>query len=307
MRSLRTEMMTMRRCPSLLLLAVTPLLPAAVGAQPSGEPVSHQGQAAVASAAAMAATIRARVDAAARARSGANPGVVPRARAFYDVLRSEDISVARPPTPSSAAAEPEASIAATGARLLAEPGGTQFATSPPGTKVTILDQRPGWRKVLAEDGTVGWLRATELVYPHSEAASGPYVASSHNTISATISYPESAGTARAIRRMASGQVSAIPNRCAGSMAEALGWGLGDAHQWMGLEERGFVRRPAGKPPQPGDILVWPFTFGRSQRQHVGFAVAAEGQVKLLSNLTGRIQLTRVLPGYTAFAPPSPDR
>lgn len=305
MRSLRAEMMT-RRLP-LLLLAASPLLPAATEAQPSGHLVSEQGQAAVASAAALAATIRARVDDAAKVRSGTNPGIVPRARAFYDVLRSESAKMDVPGSPSSVAAEPQATIGATGAGLLTEPGGHRFTTSPPGTKVTVLDQQPGWRKVLVEDGTVGWLRATEVISPYSEAASGPYVFSHHNAISATISYPESVSTARAIRRMAAGEVSSIPNRCAGSMAEALGWGLGDAHQWMGLESRGFVRRSAGEPPQPGDILVWPFTFGRSHRQHVGFAVAAEGQVKLLSNLTGRIQLSGVLPGYAAFAPPGRER
>jgi hypothetical protein len=40
---------------------------------------------------------------------------------------------------------------------------------------------------------------------------------------------------------------------------------------------------------------------------VGFAVAAEERVRLLSNLTGRIRLSPVLPGYAAFAPPSPAR
>jgi hypothetical protein len=63
-----------------------------------------------------------------------------------------------------------------------------------------------------------------------------------------------------------------------------------------------VQRAPDEKPQPGDILVWPFTFGADGSQHVGFAVERDGQVMLLSNLSGRIRLSAALPGHVAFAP-----
>lgn len=113
-------------------------------------------------------------------------------------------------------------------------------------------------------------------------------------------YPAGGATANAIRLMARGEVSSIPNRCAGTMREALGWGLGDAHRWTSLPSRGFQMRPAGTPAQSGDIVVWPFTFGSRNSQHVGIAVDTDSGMRMLSNLSGRLGLSRLLPGYRAY-------
>lgn len=115
-----------------------------------------------------------------------------------------------------------------------------------------------------------------------------------------ISFPANAATAHAIKRIASRSVSSIPNRCAGTMREAMGWGLGDAHKWMKLPQKGFAQRPPGTPAKAGDILVWPFTYGSRGSQHIGIAVDTDNGVRLLSNLSGSICLKRVTPGYRAF-------
>ncbi|MGC9317691.1 MAG: CHAP domain-containing protein, partial [Armatimonadota bacterium] len=96
----------------------------------------------------------------------------------------------------------------------------------------------------------------------------------------TLAFPVGAETAPAIRRMARGEVSAAPNRCAGTMREALGWGLGDAHQWTSLPSRGYWARPPGATAHPGDIVVWPFTYGRRNSQHIGIAVGTEAGTML---------------------------
>lgn len=116
----------------------------------------------------------------------------------------------------------------------------------------------------------------------------------------TLTFPASAETAGAIRRMAQGTVSSIPNRCAGTLREALGWGLGDAHQWTALPKRGYHERPRGSAAQPGDIVVWPFSFGRRNSQHVGIAVGTPAGTKLLSNLSGDLGLSSLSPGYRAY-------
>jgi hypothetical protein len=113
-------------------------------------------------------------------------------------------------------------------------------------------------------------------------------------------YPYESETAKAIQRMARGQVSSIRNRCAGTMREALGWGLGDAHRWTSLPSRGYTQRPAGASAQPGDIVVWPFSYGSRNSQHIGIAVGTEKGLLLLSNLSGSLGLSRMAPGYRAY-------
>lgn len=119
-------------------------------------------------------------------------------------------------------------------------------------------------------------------------------------INASLIFPKDADTASAIRRMAKGQVSAAPNYCARTMREAMGWGLGDAHDWTALPSRGYTQRPAGAEAQPGDIVVWPFTYGSRNSQHIGIAVGTDRGTRLLSNLSGTLGLTRILPGYGAY-------
>ncbi|MEN6304002.1 MAG: CHAP domain-containing protein [Armatimonadia bacterium] len=115
-----------------------------------------------------------------------------------------------------------------------------------------------------------------------------------------ITFPAAVPTAQAIRKMALRQVSARRNRCAGTMREALGWGLGDAHVWANeLPYKGFDKRPKNG-ARPGDIVVWPFTFGSRRSQHIGFAVGTDAGVKLLSNLSGNLCVSRLAPGYAAF-------
>ena len=84
------------------------------------------------------------------------------------------------------------------------------------------------------------------------------------------------------------------------MREALGWGLGDAHEWVHLTDMGFSRRPPGALAEPGDITVWPFTYGSRGSQHIGIAVGTTCGIRLLSNLSGTIRLSDLVPGYQAF-------
>ncbi len=279
-------------------VVISVALSAAALAQRPGSTVSSQGTHAVQSAEALARTIEARVNAAASVRSGT--GVVPRVRAFYDVLRSEEPNMG--PAVASPSDTQQSSTLASRASLLASPGGEALAQVDAGTGVTTLDTSGAWRKVIADSGAIGWIRSSAIRRPSLAPDAGPLTSSTLSRINATILYPQDSSTAAAIRKMAAGQVSSIPNRCAGSMREALGWGLGDAHQWMGLDKRGFIKREPGEPTQPGDIVVWPFTFGSARRQHIGFAVGQEGKTVLLSNLSGSIELSQILPGYSAFAP-----
>jgi len=118
-----------------------------------------------------------------------------------------------------------------------------------------------------------------------------------------LTYPRDAEVSRAIERLASGSVSHIPNMCAGTMHEALGWGLGDAAQWLTrLPERGYMPRKDGL-ARPGDILVWPFTYGPRRNQHIGVAVNQGGKLMLLSNLSGTLGTSELLGGYVAFYRP----
>lgn len=115
-----------------------------------------------------------------------------------------------------------------------------------------------------------------------------------------LTYPRDGEIRRAIERMATGQVTNIPNRCARTVREALGWGLGDAHVWaQQLPSRGYVARADGL-ARPGDILVWPFTFPPRGSQHIGIAVQQNGKLMLLSNLNGRLGTSEIQPGYLAF-------
>ncbi len=119
----------------------------------------------------------------------------------------------------------------------------------------------------------------------------------------TLTYPRTGDSARAVERMATRRVSHRPNLCAGTMRQALGWGLGDAAAWARrLPERGYKLREDGV-ARPGDILVWPFTYGPSRSQHIGIAVGQGGTVMLLSNEGGVLGTTRLKPHYLAFHKP----
>jgi hypothetical protein len=118
-----------------------------------------------------------------------------------------------------------------------------------------------------------------------------------------VKYPAAVVTGSAITKIATRQVSSVRNRCARTMREALGWGLGDAHQWVQLERYGFNRRKLGEGAQPGDIIVWPFTFGSRRSQHIGVAVGTERGTRLLSNLSGSIEVSALAPGYRAYYKP----
>ncbi|MFP4249496.1 MAG: efflux RND transporter periplasmic adaptor subunit [Armatimonadota bacterium] len=119
-----------------------------------------------------------------------------------------------------------------------------------------------------------------------------------------ISYPADGDASTAVRLMLEGGVSHRPNLCAATMREALGWGLGDAHQWATrLPRVGYVPREDGL-PRPGDILVWPFTYGPNRTQHIGFAVRQGRKLMLLSNLSGTLGTTEILGGYIAFYKPA---
>lgn len=118
-----------------------------------------------------------------------------------------------------------------------------------------------------------------------------------------LTYPQSGEIRRAIERMATGRVSNVPNRCARTMREALGWGLGDAHVWARLlPGKGYIPRADGL-ARPGDILVWPFTYPPRGTQHIGVAVQQNGRLMLLSNLSGTLGTVHIQPGYLAFYKP----
>ena len=118
-----------------------------------------------------------------------------------------------------------------------------------------------------------------------------------------LTYPTQAEIARAVQRLATANVPHEPNRCAGTLAYALGWGLGDAAQWAdGLPSRGYVER-ADHLARPGDILVWQFSFGPRGNQHVGIAVRQGDRLMLLSNLSGRLCTVPLQGGYRAFYKP----
>lgn len=121
----------------------------------------------------------------------------------------------------------------------------------------------------------------------------------------TLTYPREGDVTRAVERMATRRVSHRPNLCAQTLREALGWGLGDAAMWARrLPDRGYRLREDSV-ARPGDILVWPFTYGASRAQHVGVAVAQGGTVMLLSNEGGTLGTTHIKPGYLAFHKPLP--
>lgn len=118
-----------------------------------------------------------------------------------------------------------------------------------------------------------------------------------------LTYPKSGEIREAIERMATGRVTHEPDRCARTLREALGWGLGDAHVWaQELPSRGYEPRRDGL-ARPGDILVWPWTFPPRGSQHIGIAVQQNGRLMLLSNLAGRLGTTNIEPGYVAFFNP----
>ena len=120
-----------------------------------------------------------------------------------------------------------------------------------------------------------------------------------------LTYPREGELSRAVERMATGRVAHDYNRCAATLREALGWGLGDAATWLTrLPERGYVPRPDGL-ARPGDILVWPFTYGPNRTQHIGLAVNQNGRLMLLSNLAGTLGTSELVGGYVAFYKPAP--
>ncbi len=121
-----------------------------------------------------------------------------------------------------------------------------------------------------------------------------------------ITYPADGELCDAVRAMLEGRVNHRPNLCAATMREALGWGLGDAHQWAErLPAMGYVEREDGL-PRPGDILVWPFTYGPGHSQHIGIAVRQGRRLMLLSNLDGRLGTSEILGGYMAFHRPADE-
>ena len=116
----------------------------------------------------------------------------------------------------------------------------------------------------------------------------------------TLTYPREGDVSIAVARLATRRVPHAPNMCAQTLAEALGWGLGDAAMWATrLPERGYKLREDGI-ARPGDILVWPFTYGARRSQHVGIAVGQAGTIMLLSNLEGALGTQPLSGGYLAF-------
>lgn len=157
---------------------------------------------------------------------------------------------------------------------------------------------------LSEDVAADPARARKLAAIEAWRAS--YIEGMTTTIlsdGTVLSYPATGEINRAVRAMLEGRVDHRPNRCAATLRTALGWGLGDAHQWAKrLPQMGYIEREDGL-PRPGDILVWPFTYGPSRSQHIGIAVRQGRKLMLLSNLNGRLGTSEILGGYMAFYRP----
>lgn len=156
----------------------------------------------------------------------------------------------------------------------------------------------------AEDAAADPKRARSLAALETWRAS--YIEGMTTTIlsdGTVLSYPARGEINTAVRAMLEGRVENIPNRCAATMRTALGWGLGDAHRWAErLPHMGYIEREDGL-PRPGDILVWPFTYGSARSQHIGIAVRQGRKLMLLSNLNGRLGTSEILGGYIAFYRP----
>ncbi|MEA3402007.1 MAG: efflux RND transporter periplasmic adaptor subunit [Armatimonadota bacterium] len=196
-----------------------------------------------------------------------------------------------------------------------------FPTVGPGGAWAARVTEPG---VPARDRFTGRLRLESLPrFASPEAEDGPharrlaaleqwrasYVDGMTTTVlddDTTLTYPAEGEIRDAVQAMIEGRVSHRPNLCALTMRQALGWGLGDAHQWAyRLPRMGYVARDDGL-PRPGDILVWPFTWGARGSQHIGIAVRQGRRLMLLSNLGGRLGTTEILDGYIAFHRPPTD-
>ena len=156
----------------------------------------------------------------------------------------------------------------------------------------------------AEDAAADPKRARSLAAIEAWRAS--YIEGMTTTIlsdGSVLSYPADGEINDAVRAMLEGRVENIPNRCAATMRTALGWGLGDAHHWaQRLPQMGYVEREDGL-PRPGDILVWPFTYGSARSQHIGIAVRQGRKLMLLSNLSGRLGTSEIVGGYMTFHRP----
>ena len=169
--------------------------------------------------------------------------------------------------------------------------------------VRAKEKLSAWTQIPAEQELAGYVPGEMVEYGRGVdpyAAPDGLVREYFPRLGEALFFPPWAETAGAIRHMARGQVSSTPNRCARTLREALGWGLGDAAQWVALPKRGYRQRPTNVNPLPGDILVWPFTFGSRNRQHVGIAVGTPRGTRLLSNLGGPLGLSPILPGYRAY-------
>ena len=119
-----------------------------------------------------------------------------------------------------------------------------------------------------------------------------------------ISYPAGGEINAAVQSMLRGRVSHRPNLCAATMREALGWGLGDAHQWATrLPHMGDIPREDGI-PRPGDILGWPFTYGPNRSQHIGIAVRQGRKLMHPSYLSGHLGTTELVGGFISFYKPA---
>jgi len=192
----------------------------------------------------------------------------------------------------------EQDLRRTDLREASQPGRSDFDPL-----VRAKEKLSAWTQIPAEQELAGYVPGERIEYGRREvpyAAPDELVREYFPRLDEALFFPPWAETAGAIRRMARGQVSAKPNRCARTLREALGWGLGDAAQWVALTKRGYKQRPKHVDPLPGDILVWPFTFGSRNRQHVGIAVGTSRGTRLLSNLGGPLGLSPILPGYRAY-------
>jgi hypothetical protein len=204
------------------------------------------------------------------------PGATEMAELF-PLTPAGEVKASRPAGPAPADGQLSGSL-----ELIGSPHPTRFAGSDPVAEKKLARLR-NWRNSFVEG-----MKTT--VFPETGLM---------------LTYPRTGDISRAVERMATARVSHVPNMCAATLGEALGWCLGDAAMWAHrLPERGYRVREDGI-ARPGDILVWPFSYGPNRAQHVGLAVLQGGAIMMLSNSGGALGTKPLLGGYLAFYEPKP--
>lgn len=166
-------------------------------------------------------------------------------------------------------------------------GSTAFAVLPRGTPLRWTGDRVGDFVFVqplepekgAPQGEAGWVSAGDIGMGRTGAAGWPE--------------GQNARTARVVQRYFSeGLRGRGPHHCALALRLELGIneGMGDAHvAWRSYLQRGWTVREGNV--QPGDLVFYvpgqSSSYTSQPEGHVGIAMMDQGQMRLLSHITGR--------------------